>query len=209
MLVRCCDDDPVDDIAGLTERWESLWPSSRPIGHELRSSAADRWVRFHSLPGSKRYADTPSEWAELMGRHNTVLADLFNPISADSQPPVALLITASWGAHAEREREPVLISADPTASLWRSDEWDPDPEFDERWTHLWTSTRPWSPGCLDAVLTLVANWETADVIIAPPSLEWLYHPYDGGADVIARNSVERDALALRYQSWLSDHPHGL
>ncbi len=38
---------------------------------------------------------------------------------------------------------------------------------------------------------------------------WLYHPYDGGADVIARSSLERDGLAARYGSWLSDHPQGL
>lgn len=36
----------------------------------------DQWVRFHSLPRSKRYADTLSEYQILLDRHNTVLSEL-------------------------------------------------------------------------------------------------------------------------------------
>ncbi len=43
----------------------------------------------------------------------------------------------------------------------------------------------------------------------PPDLRWLYHPYDGGADVIAPSSVERDKLKSKFAAWLSDHPQGL
>ncbi|TQS31246.1 hypothetical protein FLW16_00640 [Microbispora sp. KK1-11] len=42
-----------------------------------------------------------------------------------------------------------------------------------------------------------------------PDLRWLYHPYDGGADVIAPTRTERDALKERHRDWLSAHPLGL
>jgi hypothetical protein len=201
--------EPVDEVAGLTERWELRWPTCRPIGHELRTSAADRWVRFHSLPGSKRYAETPLEQSEMLARHNTVLCELFKLIEPESEPPVALIFTSAWGDQTAIGREPDLVAADPTASFWRSDEWDPDPDSPAVWTHRWTSKRPWSSGSIDTLLTLVADSSTADVIVAPDSLAWLYHPYDGGADVIAPSSAARDRLAVKYQSWLSRHPTGL
>ena len=62
---------------------------------------------------------------------------------------------------------------------------------------------------MDELFTLVGDGKTADVVIAPLSLAWLYHPYDGGADVIAASTVERHRLAAKYESWLSPHPHGL
>lgn len=36
----------------------------------------DRWVRFHSLPGSQRYPGSADEYAEILDRHVTVLGEL-------------------------------------------------------------------------------------------------------------------------------------
>jgi hypothetical protein len=41
------------------------------------------------------------------------------------------------------------------------------------------------------------------------SVDWIYAPYDGGADVIARTPSDRDALRKRYAEWLSSYPGGL
>lgn len=35
------------------------------------------------------------------------------------------------------------------------------------------------------------------------------HPYDGGADVILPDRLERDHLRNRHNDWLSAHPSGL
>jgi len=58
-------------------------------------------------------------------------------------------------------------------------------------------------------LLLVANSETSDVIVAPSDLEWLYHPYDGGADVTAASTGQRDELWERHSDWLSKRSDGL
>ncbi|MEU8403165.1 hypothetical protein AB0C28_49000 [Nonomuraea sp. NPDC048892] len=42
-----------------------------------------------------------------------------------------------------------------------------------------------------------------------PDLRRLYHPYDGGADVILTNTQERDTLKAAHTDWLSKHPSGL
>jgi hypothetical protein len=62
---------------------------------------------------------------------------------------------------------------------------------------------------LDAVVRAVVDEELAGMIIVPPSGAWLYHPYDGGADVIAPSPHARDALRARFEAWLSTHPSGL
>lgn len=79
----------------------------------------------------------------------------------------------------------------------------------ESWIHLYVSMSRWQDGELDLLLRLVADDETRGVIIAPPDLAWLYHPYDGGADVITRYKGERDALAARHTGWLPARPDGL
>jgi hypothetical protein len=41
----------------------------KPVSYELRGRLHDRWVRFHSLPESKRNADDEEEYAVLIRRH--------------------------------------------------------------------------------------------------------------------------------------------
>jgi hypothetical protein len=83
-----------------------------------------------------------------------------------------------------------------------------EPEFQVFW-HLFAGERPWRPGVLDQLLRAVADNDLGNVIVGPSDLRWLYHPYDGGADVIAASSIERDALRDRHPTWLSNHPSGL
>lgn len=64
------------DTADLQARWDTAWGDCRPVSYDLRNCLPDRWVRFHSLPGSQRYASNDDEYAELMRRHQTVLAEL-------------------------------------------------------------------------------------------------------------------------------------
>ncbi|MFC7384137.1 DUF3885 domain-containing protein [Sphaerisporangium rhizosphaerae] len=67
----------LDERPELSERWQANWLDCPPVGHELKRFHGSRWVRFHSLPESKRYADTPAEYEILPRRHNTVLSELF------------------------------------------------------------------------------------------------------------------------------------
>lgn len=79
--------------AELTDLWERLWPGAEPLGHVLRVEYADRWVRVHSLPESKRYADSAAEYDEILRRHRTILRELHG--SDDFH--TLHLIAADWG----------------------------------------------------------------------------------------------------------------
>src|SRR5215203_1796598 len=121
-----------DVVERLNLGWDEKWPKTSPDGPVLRTEHGDRWVRFHSLPESKRYADTEAEHAIVLERHHAVLDELY-----------------------------VCVLTHPSPAL-------------------------------DAVLRTVADDVLGNVTIAPPDLRWLYHPYDGGGDVIAPSPSDRD-----------------
>ncbi|MGW1610935.1 DUF3885 domain-containing protein [Streptomyces sp. NPDC002285] len=60
----------------LSALWQQQFPKVPPIAHELRAAYSDRWVRFHSLPRSKRYPETEEEYAIVLHRYNTLLDEL-------------------------------------------------------------------------------------------------------------------------------------
>lgn len=56
--------------------WSTAYPKSLPVSYLIRQHYAERWFRIHSLPESKRYAETDADWQILLHRHRTILADL-------------------------------------------------------------------------------------------------------------------------------------
>jgi hypothetical protein len=74
-------------------KWTEHWGEALPISYRLRDQFGDRWVRFHSLPQSKRYPDGELEFEVLLGRHNAVIHEL---VEDSSEPDVVNVITASW-----------------------------------------------------------------------------------------------------------------
>ncbi|WP_416874348.1 hypothetical protein [Kitasatospora sp. SC0581] len=180
----------------LTALWERRWPGTEPVGYEL-GRARDVWVRFHSLPESKRYPDDEREYVIVLERHNTVLDELFAGAEV-------YVLTPRWSS---RESAPRMRR---DAKHWRT--WlqtdDPEPEF-RTYCHVFVERRRWRRGGLDGLLRRVADDREGGVIIAGPGLRRLYHPYDGGADVYLASTEERDRLKERHAGWLSGHPNGL
>ncbi|WP_007509911.1 MULTISPECIES: DUF3885 domain-containing protein [Pseudofrankia] len=189
----------------LTQSWERRWPECPPVAHWLRDRYPDRWVRFHSLPESKRYPTDETEYAIVLRRHYTVL-------SALAPGPDLLVVTSEWTENVEPGSPvwPTRSQIAPRAWHWRTVLEEPDeaPEW-RSYTQLYAEVMPWRQGAIDAVLRAVANDELANVILAPIDLGWLYHPYDGGADVILPTRERRDALKVQYRAWLSRHSLGL
>ena len=77
----------------LTSLWERSWSGSDPLGYVLREEHADRWVRFHSLPESKRHAESPDEYDEILRRHRTVLRELHGSDDVSTLHAIAV----DWG----------------------------------------------------------------------------------------------------------------
>ncbi|WP_432871737.1 DUF3885 domain-containing protein [Microbispora rosea] len=186
-----------DELKSLTNAWRTRWGRS-PIAYRLRGWHADRWVRFHSLPESKRYAETEDEYEIILDRHHRVPTEL----GAEE----GLYVIAVYF-----EDEQGRISPDPrhpNAVPWLTIEPGDDSPFDVA-VRLYVSLTSFDRQILDPLLRGAADEELIDVIIAPLDLRWLYHPYDGGADVIAPTAHDRDVLKNRHADWLSTHPAGL
>ena len=195
------------DLAAFTSRWRANWADELPIGSLLRGHR-DRWVRFHSLPGSKRYPETDDETGEMLFRYNTVLGELVtSDLSVSNTEQLLYVLTHSWSeSRFPMIRDSDLVHALPDAELWQSL---PPDDYSECWTHVWVSTTVWAPGALDPLFTLVGDDGTADVIIMDRDCTWAHHPYDGGSDVIAPSTAVRDLLASRHREWLSYRADGL
>lgn len=187
-----------DRCAAMAEGWQRNWPNADPISHQLRVRYCDRWVRFHSLPESKRYADSPEEYAEIIRRYRTALAEL----PGGHAPEHLVVIAEEFGSRdlATGWSKRHL----PDAWPWRRVE-DDDPELG--FHYLWVR-KGLTDSQLDALLTAVAD-DQAYVVLAAPNLSWLFCPYDGGADVILPDVATRDALRDRHPDWLSALPSGL
>ncbi|TKV57051.1 hypothetical protein FDO65_19765 [Nakamurella flava] len=184
--------------AALTRMWMDRLPGSRPVSHELRTALADRWVRFHSLPESRRYAADEADHREIVRRHRAVLAELAG-LSGTAE---LLLITAAWsGGLAVPDRPAPLTALTPQSWLWDSIVTEVD-EGEPRCLHLWVETTDRDDPRLDPILRMVADEVIVGVILADPELRWLFAPYDGGVDVIAADPAERDRLAARFGDWL-------
>lgn len=191
------------DTAELTLRWRQSWPACPPIGHVFRHHMPDRWVRFHSLPAARRYPTTPAEYHEVLHRYNAVLAAM----AAETGSATIYLVTVDYGdADLAAGTEPIHTGLHPGAQAWMRAA---DPADSESVYGLHVSREDFATGSLDDLFRYVAEDRTSGVVIADTSLRWLFHPYDGGMDVIADSPGERDRLAARFSSWLSDRPDGL
>ncbi len=95
--------------------WDRCFPDCEPIGHHLRVTFPERWVRFHSLPGSKRYPEDETDYVEVLARHNAILGELAHPGTQ-----VVLVTTGYSYAPVPSRSYPEVVAFDPAASPWRT-----------------------------------------------------------------------------------------
>ena len=157
-------------------------------------------MRFHGLPEGKRYAETREEAAEILRRHNAVASALLG-----EGEPIAVVCTGYSDSEkpVPPENHPALawlqfahvdsMDADDSAMYW----------------HFWTAPARWKSGRFDEILTGVAGEEIANVLLVQPDRRAVYHPYDGGADVIGADIFVRDSLRRDFRQWLSLRADGL
>ena len=189
----------------FNEYWNANFPLSAPIGNLLRAAYPERWFRIHTLPESKRYAETPAECAEILLRHNTILANLFSSV----QMLCVLAIGYSSTPHPvppekidQRDHSFTFLR---TIPMHEADE----DENDHKYFHVWLHAHHWHPHSLDLFLRHVADDIIANLLIVAPQKDVVYHPYDGGADVILKTQAERNHWRTTYRSWLSQNSSGL
>jgi hypothetical protein len=150
------------------------------------------------LPESKRYPDSQDEYTTILARHHALLVAL----GLRGRCFVLSMLVAEESLPVPSPESTLL----PRAELWRTV---PPVHGEEAEMAIYATESDHPSDELDALIRAVVDEELAGMIIVPPSGSWLYHPYDGGADVIAESRRARDALRERFRAWLSTHPTGL
>lgn len=170
----------------IREWWDKHFPACPPAGFLLRQSYHERWLRIHSLPESKRYAETEDEYAELLNRHNSVATEVLGERAS------CYLIEGFW-VKPHKHHEGWVVNLD---------------GFEENLKFRTTET-VWESGKRDALLRDVADWKRPNIVFILRESQRIYAPYDGGADLIFRHEQERDEMKQKYRAWLSSRPEGL
>ncbi|MFI2363005.1 hypothetical protein [Promicromonospora sp. NPDC019610] len=188
----------------LTETWARRAGDALPLSWSVRSHLAERWVRFHSLPDSQRYAGCEDEYEILLDRHFQVLAALRDDDDSDL---VAIHLRCDAEGRFSAEAEFRKVAAE--WALWRTfeSEVDGDPDVALQ-QYAFVQRLPLAREVLDPLLRRTADGVDATVF-TNEAVDWIYAPYDGGADVIAPTLADRDHLREEYADWLSIHPTGL
>ncbi|MGA0544733.1 DUF3885 domain-containing protein [Brevundimonas sp. VNH65] len=199
-------------MARFEQAWESFYPGHHPIGWMLRDEGAQHWVRFHSLPESKRYPDTDEERTVLLARQNALAAEVIGggPCWLVQTHWTTLPGDLDWPDQHDSFWATREYGLEYVSEFIRKDDADahePDREPDRPW-RVYSGQTDWSPGRFDHLLLSIADDE------AGPTL-WMgitgqiFAPYDGGVDLFLSSPAAVEAMRKQYADWLSGHPSGL
>ncbi len=186
----------------LQQRWKTFYGSAPPVTHLLRDVILDRWLRIHSLPESKRYAETPDEYSILLLRHNTVATEVLG-----SQTPCLLLV----GRYAEHSEVDIHSQILPQLQSVRFALFTSliDPTEPDLIINVWYALVVWSSNQFDNIIKAVADGNEANILFVSLETGEAYAPYDGGADLFLISSERQSQLKQQFRQWLSKHPQGL
>jgi hypothetical protein len=185
------------------EVWRRHFGDLPPVGYVLRAALPNRWLRIHSLPGSKRYPETDAEYSTMLERHNQAASEI-----------LGFREDAIFFVH--------VSGADDFPATFAKFEWVPRTgllastpvrfapvEGDDNALSVAGCMIPWTSGVWNDLLRDVADDRVSSVLLANPTSGEVYAPYDGGADLFVTDSQRVATLRLRWSSWLSRHPEGL
>jgi hypothetical protein len=190
--------------------WQEHFPNCLPVSYLFKRDLANRWFRFHSLPESKRYPEDQIEVAELLARQNTVLLDV---IGTDNECVLVSGNYADLPLVENLKHCPALAQFQfhefAKLSKQEFDPNDSEPNEEPLYLTLLYETHKLKQGSLDEVLLCVADWKIVNFFVVSCERQRIFAPYDGGVDVILKDTEERNKFKAKYKDWLSYHPKGL
>ena len=166
--------------------WAKNYPETLPIGYLFKHNLPERWVRFHSLPDAKRYAETEAEWDILLRRQNDIF-DYLIPQNAE----IMVVINSISSGHLlfqmfDFENIGVLI-------------------HDEMTFQSFVAETTWQSNRLNPLLIEIADDNIRAFITTP---NCIVAPYDGGIDVVLKDNDTKNILKDKFKNWLSQRQDG-
>jgi len=179
--------------------WEQSYEMVPPLWWKLRGGLPDRWLRIHTLPNSKRYANTESEAGEIAGRQATTAKALFENdapvwlVTWRYHPPPGAVELAQPG---EKIGVPLVV-----AGILAGDE-------EDATIAVLVGRLRWNASTSASLRRAIADDEGRAMWVHERTAE-VFAPYDGGVDLIFSSVERRDEHRQRFSAWLSAHPDGL
>lgn len=188
--------------------WDTQYPGTVPLGHHFKHEYPERWFRIHSLPESQRYPADQEDWDILLERQNTILTDLLTNQSK------IIIVTGEHSLEGSVELHPLeKVESITTYSFMRlmpidmyvpgSDEY----AKGQTYTPMFTE-QSWQTGKFNEVLKDIALWNLQAFFISIQN-QCIISPYDGGMDIILKDSQTRDFYQAKYKAWLSPRVDGM
>jgi len=182
------------------DRWlAAYFGGTPPTGPCLRHDHAERWLRLHSLPGSKRYPEDAGERSEVRRRAWAAATELL---------PRDTPIWVVTGRYGEGEDEPTRhLPEAPTLLFERAGRYG-HRLFDRPFV-AFAARATWPHADVDLLLDAIVR-DTLRVVWFSSRTGEVFAPYDGGIDLVLETPRRVQALRRTFPSdWLSSHPDGL
>ena len=190
--------------------WLKTYPLTIPISHFLKHDYKDRWFRIHSLPESKRYAENQEKWDILLSRQNEIMSDLLGD-NEDIILVSGLYFNYNGGEANDDARHQMLSKYsfrgmfDHVIELSK-----PNKETDDKGVDYLPcfALNTWAANKFDDILKAIADDEFR-VFFMSIKNECIIAPYDGGVDLILKDTETKERYKEKYKEWLSKYIEGL
>jgi hypothetical protein len=181
--------------------WQAHYPLCPPINYLFKIFYTDRWLRIHSLPDSKRYAETKEEWGILFDTQNAILDDIFGEGEL-VYLFVGVFSSGTLNIVDSSDIDDKCLSKFQFTALDIIDLHNLTGEYydeDIFYTPYFTTLQYKSNGYND-VLKTVANDEIR-VFFLNAETNTIFAPYDGGVDIIYPDTTTRDFYKTKYSHY--------
>ena len=164
-----------------------------PVSFIMRNNLPNNWFRIHSLPESKRYPESETEWDMLIQRHRAISGKVLveggkcrihYSLFDDSGFPKELTPSLNWScARLQRYGDDQMIYIQSAEANWSFDAFSP-----------WIRRR--------------SEDELGWISFHALDTDAIYSPYDGGADIFSMNPTFLARIRSSFSAWKSPHPTG-
>lgn len=181
------------------ERWLSEhFGATPPLGYCLRQEHGERWLRLHSLPGSKRYAEDETERSEVRRRAWAAASEI---LPSGGEP--VWLVTGRFDDEARTLRLPEAPSLVFDYVGMYSD------AVFEGSLMAYATQMSWPHPDFDRLVDAIAQDALRAVWMSSSTGE-VFAPYDGGIDLVLATPQRTQALRRVFPAdWFSPRADGL
>jgi hypothetical protein len=181
--------------------WNLNFAECPPINYLFKIYYTNRWLRIHSLPNSKRYSDTDAEWDILLSTQNAILEDVF-----EDEDSICLFtgaysnIDITFPENNLSDNEALKVFD--FRALEKIDLYAMTKEYTEENTFYtpYFTTNLFKRKSYNELLKSIANDEIRAFFLNP-KINTIVAPYDGGLDIIYKDTETRDFYKNKYNHY--------